>query len=159
MSLLEIFQDLPALHKALKVCFCLSCIFLNFILTNRRCAVPIALVQWSITNVPATAANLERHKAQNEVKIYFKLWTWEETLQEQVVESPYSPVLVVVEQLEGAGKIWADGGQRQQWLLLTQWEQRSQRTDCRIPIVTTHKQHYGSFGRPFVIAQRNILIC
>lgn len=108
--------------------FCFYCIFQSFILTNRRCALLIALVQWSITNVPSAAANLERHEAQNEVKIYFKLelWTWDETLQEQVVESLCSPALVVVvEQLEGAGKIWADGGQWQEWLPLTQLEQRS----------------------------------
>lgn len=70
-----------------------------------------------------------------------------------------SPVLVVVEQLEGAGKIWADGGEWQEWLLLTQWEKRSQRTDCGLPIITMHKQHYRSFRRPFVTAQRTKLIC
>lgn len=48
-----------------------------------------------------------------------------EMLQEQLVESLSSPVLVVGDQLEEAGKIWPDGSERQEWLLLTQREQRS----------------------------------
>lgn len=57
------------------------------------CTLPIALVQWSITNVPSAADNLEHHEAQNEAKIYFKLelWTWDEALQEQVVKSLVQP--------------------------------------------------------------------
>lgn len=46
-------------------------------------------------------------------------------LLEQLVESLSSPVLVVGDQLEEAGKIWADGSKQQEWLLLTQREQRS----------------------------------
>lgn len=88
-------RDLPGsslhINKALKVCFCLSCIFQNFILTNRLYSSYCSGTM--MTNVPSAADNLEHHEAQNEAKIYFKLelWTWDETLQEQVVKSLVQP--------------------------------------------------------------------
>lgn len=61
-----------------------------------------------------------------------------EILQEQVVESLCSPVLVVGEQLEEAGKTWADGGEWQEWPLLPQQEQH---VSYGLPVVTMTEQH------------------
>lgn len=59
-------------------------------------------------------------------------------LQEQVVESLCIPVLVVKEQLEEAGKTWADGGEWREKPLLPQQEQHRSHG---LPVVTTAEQH------------------
>lgn len=72
-------------------------------------------------------------------------------LQEQVVERLCIPVLVVKEQLEEAGKTWADGGEWPEKPLLPQQEQHRSHG---LPVVTTAEPHERSFGCSFVTVQR-----
>lgn len=148
----RIFQHCT-LIKLWRFSFCLSYIFQNFILTNRHCALPVALAQWSITNVPSAAANLD---AQNEVKIYFKLaldMRWDTT-----GAGCREPAQLSAGSSRTAGRGKQDMGR---WWPMTRTAPfnsvgaEEPAYSVEIPIVTTHKQHYRSFRHPFITAQWN----